>query len=49
MEELLTLWKERINSGIGSRKDLIEALNKTHGANSCQLLIHCLEQQDGRF
>ena len=49
MEEVLMLWEDRINSGVRSRKDLIEDLKKYNRANSNELLIHGLQQHHGRL
>ena len=49
MEEVLVLRKHRINSGVRSRKDLIEALKKHKRANRCQFLCHCHKQHNGRL
>ena len=49
MEELLNIWKERNNLGLGSRKDLIDALKKNQKANGCQILVQSLEQPEGKF
>ena len=49
MEEFLMLWKHRINSGVRSRRDLIEDLKKYNRANSNELQIHGLQQHHGRL
>ena len=49
MEELLMIWKERNNLGLGSRKDLIDTLKKNQKANSCQILVQSLEHPEGKF
>lgn len=50
MHEILDLWKDQPQAGMGTKEDLISAIKKNRRAEQCHRLIKALEQNDsGEF